>query len=735
MPSRVVHTAELCPKPVSCVTTDGRGSAALVSVTGGKVVVPLRPETGCAGQAVTVETPLRPVGVEYCPEERVVRYEEACFYPNARPHPVTGDEDERLLGYLQVKTKHPDHCHWASTIIGVEDLASLTTDHFATIMPGPGGAGRGRITETSMHDIRVVPGERIQAEWHFWDGSHTRKLAAGATWFCVCCLTGGLVEAVLGEYDDPDVRYRVRCMGQSVACRPSDFRHYAPGDWVFLLLDSSKCSNCRRTKRCDAGCQKDKPTLDGKDLVILPLQITDKGRCAESYASGDLADLLATCIETGQIITVDKDNDDAEVEVASNGATFRTKAPIHYRCPCSDSIEGGSSAFSEDDVVILLNRKGKRTIVGFEDGLRGCYGHIALRREIDGKSITDADDVEVKLYVGDSLGPELIHTSKPGEDGLADIVYQPSLGAWALVAKPRIPREGCWLVVNVADKGLANKPEFNQAGVPVTIGKQFTTANAVREDHWLTSPGTCRGRFWLPQDRIFTGPREHYRLELGYLRIEATVIGEPPTPRYTLEDPSGYGGLEGDGREWRAYPVEYRYRVDVETSLTNLRYEAPTLPADFVLGRMFYKRRCYNRTYGVWPGITTEKSVPYDCGKCSSGVDMVTREAALDLDTSWIANPVVSGPYDGNIYSESIEFERKITCDFKRYFWSEEPRDQAEYDYAIDNTQHPVWLPFWWCLMLNLYEGAELRIDNPRIKVKLLWDFMQTHPDNLPVED
>lgn len=94
------------------------------------------------------------------------------------------------------------------------------------------------------------------------------------------------------------------------------------------------------------------------------------------FGLADVKKLFNTCLLTGQIISVDSANDKADVEIGGYGR--KNGVPIFYHCPGSNTVEGGSSAFSEDDLVLVLagNAEGSTSpdfkVVGFTDGLKQC---------------------------------------------------------------------------------------------------------------------------------------------------------------------------------------------------------------------------------------------------------------------------------------------------------------------------------------------------------------------------
>ena len=99
-----------------------------------------------------------------------------------------------------------------------------------------------------------------------------------------------------------------------------------------------------------------------------------------AYEAGKLTELLDTTVLTGTIVSVDTANDTASVNI---DGTQYNDVPIFYHCADSETVEGGSVAFSEDDSVYVLNKEGNLTITGFVDGLKSCGWSFKLYRDDD----------------------------------------------------------------------------------------------------------------------------------------------------------------------------------------------------------------------------------------------------------------------------------------------------------------------------------------------------------------
>lgn len=94
----------------------------------------------------------------------------------------------------------------------------------------------------------------------------------------------------------------------------------------------------------------------------------------------DVVGLYNTCILKAVIISVDYDNDKADIELTEPALGLRSGVPVFYHCAGNEDTVGGSVAFSEDDEVLVFCRNCKdgsfpgslMKIVGFVGGLKHC---------------------------------------------------------------------------------------------------------------------------------------------------------------------------------------------------------------------------------------------------------------------------------------------------------------------------------------------------------------------------
>ena len=209
-----------------------------------------------------------------CPNGNLLTWE--------REEIVYEGEPVGLEDYITITIENFSHCHWIQSLIkahGADD--SVFGRIFGWVDVGSGGqdcpedkddvfSGGGK-SRFLMTQNQIVPGELIELRWIFWDGQHTEDVPVDSKWLCTCCFTGGRVISVNGDYGDVDVTYTVEIQDVHMSCVPSDFVEYEVGDWVFVFVPSSTCSECGRKTACKGGCNA------SSGCVILPMKVGDYG--------------------------------------------------------------------------------------------------------------------------------------------------------------------------------------------------------------------------------------------------------------------------------------------------------------------------------------------------------------------------------------------------------------------------------------------------------------------------
>ncbi len=104
---------------------------------------------------------------------------------------------------------------------------------------------------------------------------------------------------------------------------------------------------------------------------------------AHEYAADFGSDVTAVwdvCLKKGTIISIDRDAGTASVEI--DGIGREDNVPIFYHCQGRNDTEGGHTAFSEEDSVLVLAENSRHgsgesySVVGFQSGLKECPNEI-----------------------------------------------------------------------------------------------------------------------------------------------------------------------------------------------------------------------------------------------------------------------------------------------------------------------------------------------------------------------
>lgn len=107
------------------------------------------------------------------------------------------------------------------------------------------------------------------------------------------------------------------------------------------------------------------------------------------YSNNEVKELFNAAVHTGTVVSVDKGNDKADVNIDGLGTI--NDIPIFYHCPGKSEVAGGALAFSDGDNVYVLNKEGKVNpqatdlkIVGFVDGLQPCGDFVVVSYSTNG---------------------------------------------------------------------------------------------------------------------------------------------------------------------------------------------------------------------------------------------------------------------------------------------------------------------------------------------------------------
>lgn len=326
---------------------------------------PKAPVPGCQiGVGKVIARLLNKVHSRYvCPNGKFLSWKRKEI---AYEHEPVGLED-----YITIEIENPNHCQWimSSVLIYGADLSPFGR-LFGHVSVGSGGQScpddkkdvfsGGSKSEFELFQNAIVPGERIELRWAFWDLQHTEEISVDAEWFCTCCFTGGKVKSVNGDYGQVGITYTVEINGVEQTCVSSDFVEYEVGDWVFVLASNSNCEECGRVFSCRQPCEI-KSVLPGNGKILL-----------------DLTNNTREGMEVEKLIKNSKLNKAAErhaKDMAANhfqGHTGSDGSTPESRISDTGYLKGGSTTAGGENVG-----SGQETIHEMFDGWMGSAEHYA----------------------------------------------------------------------------------------------------------------------------------------------------------------------------------------------------------------------------------------------------------------------------------------------------------------------------------------------------------------------
>jgi|GEM_PF-6664021 len=299
-------------------------------------------------------------------------------------------DEEKLISWERVETAenvfasdptvtilNPGCCHWRGSIVRRKNMPGVAEigDIYWEVRPVEID-GEPHSSEKIETQNIPIPGCELELSYEFTNGQNLWQDIVDSTYWCSACFTGGFVTAVHGDYGNTEISYSVNIMGDIRTCRPSDFVPYNVGDWVFVAYLSIDCAELSRTGSKKA-CDQEKVTDIG---IIMPLRIGgySDGNVHDyiDFETSELPKMLDTAIISGQIIEIDRLQNQADVETAEYGRI--TDVPFFYHCHLSQTVEDGHQAFEDNDEVVLLcegaktNKTPEIKIVSFSNELKSC---------------------------------------------------------------------------------------------------------------------------------------------------------------------------------------------------------------------------------------------------------------------------------------------------------------------------------------------------------------------------
>lgn len=236
-------------------------------------------------------------------------------------------------------------------------------------------------------------------------------------------LTGGWIVSKEEGATPEETTYTVNIFGQEISgVLPTDYYDYTSGSpsdrWVFLMKMNASFDDGQ-----DQFFGSDNVEIgEGSDYRIVPFNIAGLTSifCA---VPTDKAIFLTPSLDydnffnmrhyQGTIVSVDYDNDTAEVDIP--GASIHT-LPVFYYCQDAEDIVKGSSAFHAEDECIIENVKygswEDAYIIGFPGEIKACEFYIRIQCN----GITPTFPKTVRLWYTDVNGEAATQTQTSSEE-------------------------------------------------------------------------------------------------------------------------------------------------------------------------------------------------------------------------------------------------------------------------------------------------------------------------------
>jgi hypothetical protein len=195
------------------------------------------------------------------PDPRPMVCEPFCHYYANEPESMISIYWGEFESWIIIEFRNPDHCQWIlSQLIAYGPLECQGPGDCPLVLVEVDAPGEipenkadahsgGGTTIYQVTQNQIVPGMKIQLTHFFYNGSNTERYDPDFIYYVSPCLTGGLITAVNGDYDDPNISFTVEVLGRTVTAYPSDFVTYEVGDWVYMVKTPGVTETCRDTAR------------------------------------------------------------------------------------------------------------------------------------------------------------------------------------------------------------------------------------------------------------------------------------------------------------------------------------------------------------------------------------------------------------------------------------------------------------------------------------------------------
>ncbi len=287
--------------------------------------------------------------------------------------------------YPTIRFETPDTCLAIGTTLDM--LGPVDRDTIIQVTPAIDCDNVPADYNSQWTDNQIIPGALMQLT-HYLNCAHPGNVVeSDSEIWATCSLTGGIVTAVNGDYDDPEHTFTVRLMdGIELEIEPADWVKFRVDDWVTLLTVGGYGQNLGNKGSLD-WTKHDKllamPAYYGKYPVNAGLI-----HASIPFLLGDNKPVMHLRNIPATITALNPTTNTADVNTTEFGNLIGVAFAWH--CPNSVNYDRAVNAFEVDDIVnLVIPDIGHDAhindpaipptpyIMGWQDmELRYCYPHL-----------------------------------------------------------------------------------------------------------------------------------------------------------------------------------------------------------------------------------------------------------------------------------------------------------------------------------------------------------------------
>lgn len=321
------------------------------------ILIPPNDGSGCPGRVHTLY--IDPVDGSDCP----------CVEPDKLQSNINfsfGSESKEVPNYdtpepsdTKTETTFDNHPTISFPIVETCKLIGMTldgsgpVDNVAIVQVTPGADCFDDPGEYRSHhtDNQLIPGMLIRLRSYLDCPSPGNVVDGDSEIWNTCSLTGGIITALNGEYDEADHTFDISLMtGQSITIAPTDWKPYRVGDWVTVLTVGGNCETLNNKGNLE---------WTSYDKILIAPMYYGKYPLNPGLTGGDLdfslndnKPVMHLRNIPATILSIDADANTADVMTDAFGQL--DGVAFAWNCPESDDFDGAYQAYEVDDVVNLV---------------------------------------------------------------------------------------------------------------------------------------------------------------------------------------------------------------------------------------------------------------------------------------------------------------------------------------------------------------------------------------------